>query len=154
MKRPNHKYTLEWLSDDSWMTLGWLGWLLDDFGMSLGWLWDDLIIIRFIWYFRYSVIALKKHSAEKHEKHLRVCNICQATFESYDKFRQHKTIHKEKKKTMHPCPHCNQEYEIKKSLKRHMLRVRYHSRFLCKLSMKPYTGIPRLVRFQLVRFSI
>ena len=75
------------------------------------------------------MIALKKHSAEKHEKHLRVCNICQATFESYDKFRQHKTIHKEKKKTMHPCPHCNQEYEIKKSLKRHMLRVRYHSRF-------------------------
>ena len=71
----------------------------------------------------YSVIALKKHSAEKHEKHIRVCNICQATYESYDKFRQHKTIHKEKKKTMHPCPHCNQEYEIKKSLKRHMLRV-------------------------------
>ena len=81
----------------------------------------------------YSVIALKKHSAENHEKHLRVCNICQATFESYDKFRQHKTIHKEKEKKIHPCPHCDQEYEIKKSLKRHMLRVRYHSRFFVQV---------------------
>ena len=102
------------------------------------------------------MIALKKHSAEKHEKHLRVCNICQATFESYDKFRQHKTIHKEKKKTMHPCPHCNQEYEIKKSLKRHMLRVRYHSRFLCKLSMKPYMHLVGIRIFSLyhVIFSV
>ena len=87
---------------------------------------------------------MKKHSAEKHEKHLRVCNICQATFESYDKFKKHKTIHKEKEKKMHPCPHCDQEYEIKKSLKRHMLRVRYRSKIFAQVEYENHTGLFRL----------
>merc|ERR1719219_2225395 len=72
----------------------------------------------------YSLIAVKKHSAEFHEKYLRVCNICQVAFENYDEFRKHRrAVHLEKKKTIHSCPHCDQKFEIKKTLKRHMLRV-------------------------------
>ena len=82
-------------------------------------------ILHFLFH-RHSAIALKKHSAEKHEKYLRVCDICQAAFETYNKFKQHKdTVHREKKKTLHSCPHCDQKFEVKKTLKRHMLRVHF-----------------------------
>ena len=74
-------------------------------------------------FFRYSSIALKKHCAEKHEKHITVCNVCHAVFESH-KLNQHKyDVHREKKKTVKSCPHCDEKFEVKNTLKRHMLRV-------------------------------
>ena len=43
-----------------------------------------------IYFSRLSVIALKKHSAETHEKYLQVCNICQAAFETYNQLKEHR----------------------------------------------------------------
>ena len=95
-----------------------------------------------LYFSRLSAIALKKHSAETHEKYLQVCNICQAAFETYNQLKEHRnTVHREKKKTIHSCPHCEKQFEIKKTMTYHMFNVHgdekvAHFRLVLFLSLK------------------
>ena len=56
-------------------------------------LWKSNILLQaliLLYFSRLSAIALKKHSAETHEKYLQVCNICQAAFETYNQLKEHR----------------------------------------------------------------
>jgi hypothetical protein len=68
----------------------------------------NLTIPILIYFSRLSVKALKKHSAETHEKYLQVCNICQAAFEMYNQLKEHRNTGWDfvKKKISNPSIFC------------------------------------------------
>ena len=70
----------------------------------------------------YSMIAVKKHCAEEHQKHMIGCEECRLTFTTHHFSEQHKkSVHR--KKATHPCPVCNEVFNLKKTLNQHKFKV-------------------------------
>lgn len=73
----------------------------------------------------HSAIALKKHSAETHERYIYVCDICDNVYENYNTWNSHKSAHKKTKpkNLTFKCPHCEKVFDRKSRMNYHILNV-------------------------------
>ena len=84
----------------------------------------------------HSHVSLKKHSAEKHEKYVHICKVCDAAFESISSCINHEhNLHKVTKRPTHKCPHCDMVFGKKSTMENHAFKVHgdeSHSHYKCK----------------------
>lgn len=76
-------------------------------------------------------------------KHLNMCSVCNKTFKTLSKLKNHRTIHSEERPYV--CSVCNKAYRLKKSLKRHEV-IHGNPCYRCSFCNKGFTFISDLKR--------